>query len=131
MATCAFSIIKNKDGKILLVQIAPPFREDHKWNFPGGVIEDGEDLEIGLVREVLEETNIVCEIKELIDRFSTVDPENDIHIFSGNYISGEIKPQLQEILQAKWFTIKEALELPMAHNSKSYLYTLKLQIKTL
>ena len=121
MAKCAFSIITNKDGKILLVQIAPPFREDHKWNFPGGVIEDGEELEIGLVREVLEETNIVCEISELIDRFSTVDPENDIHIFNGKYISGEIKPQLQEILQAKWFTIKEALELPMAHNSKSYL----------
>jgi len=34
MAKCAFAVVKNKDGKILLVQIAPPFREDHKWNFP-------------------------------------------------------------------------------------------------
>ena len=44
MATCAFAIIKNTDDKVLLVQIAPPFREDHKWNFPGGVIEDGEEI---------------------------------------------------------------------------------------
>jgi len=125
MAKCAFAVVKNKDGKILLVQIAPPFREDHKWNFPGGVIEDGEDIEIGLAREVLEETNIVCEIINMIDKFSTYDPDNEIHIFNGTYVSGEIKPQLHEILQAKWFTIEEALELPMAHNSKSYLDTLK------
>ena len=44
MATCAFAIIKNNENKILLVQIAPPFREDHKWNFPGEVIEDGEEI---------------------------------------------------------------------------------------
>jgi len=125
MVTCAFAIIKNTDDKILLVQIAPPFREDHKWNFPGGVIEDGENLVIGLVREVLEETNIVCEITNMIDKFSTDDPENEIHIFNGTYISGKIKPQLHEILQVKWVTIEEALELPMAHNSKSYLDTLK------
>ena len=121
MARCAFAVVKNKDGKILLVQIAPPFREDHKWNFPGGVIEDGEDIEIGLAREVLEETNIVCEIINMIDKFSTDDPKNDIHIFNGTYVSGEIKPQLHEILQAKWFTIEEALQLPMAHNSKTYI----------
>ena len=125
MAKCAFAVVKNKDGKILLVQIAPPFKEDHKWNFPGGVIEDGEDIEIGLAREVLEETNIVCEIINMIDKFSTYDPDNEIHIFNGTYVSGEIKPQLHEILQAKWFTIEEALKLPMAHNSKSYLDTLK------
>ena len=125
MAKCAFAVVKNKDGKILLVQIAPPFKEDHKWNFPGGVIEDGEDIEIGLAREVLEETNIVCEIINMIDKFSTYDPDNEIHIFNGTYVSGEIKPQLHEILQAKWFTIEEALKLPMAHNSKSYLDTFK------
>ena len=121
MATCAFAIIKNNDDKILLVQIAPPFREDHKWNFPGGVIEDGEELELGLVREVLEETNIACKISDMIDKFSTNDPENDIHIFKGTYVSGEIKPQRYEILQAKWFTIDDALMLPLAFNTKSYL----------
>jgi len=121
MATCAFAIIKNNDDKILLVQIAPPFREDNKWNFPGGVIEDSEELEIGLSREVLEETNIACKISDMIDKFSTNDPENDIHIFKGTYVSGEIKPQRYEILQAKWFTIDDALMLPLAFNTKSYL----------
>jgi hypothetical protein len=57
----------------------------------------------------------------MIDKFSTDDSDNDIHIFNGTYVSGEIKPQLHEILQAKWFTIEQALEIPMAHNSKTYL----------
>ena len=121
MARCAFGIIRNKEGKILLVQIAPPFSEHHKWNFPGGVIEEYEELEIGLAREVLEETNIVCEITEMIDKFSTDDPENDIHIFNGNYTSVKIEPDTYEVLQAKWYTILEALELPMAQNSKTYI----------
>lgn len=55
MAVCAFAITRRED-KILLVQIAPPFAESGKWNFPGGVIEDGEDIYTGLTREVFEET---------------------------------------------------------------------------
>ncbi len=121
MARCAFAIIRNQQNEILLVQIAPPFREDHKWNFPGGVIEDGESIEDGLSREILEETNINSKIDKLIDKFSTLEPDNDINIYTGIYVSGDIKPQLTEILQAKWFKVEEALKLPMAFNSKSYL----------
>ena len=121
MAKCAFGIIKNKEGKILLVQIAPPFKESYKWNFPGGVIEEGEELEVGLTREIFEETNIECGINDQIDNFSTKDPDNDIHIFNGVYVLGEIKPQLSEIMQARWFTKDEVLNLPMAFNSRSYL----------
>lgn len=43
MAPCAFAIT-HKEDRILLVKIAPPFKEAYKWNFPGGVIEHGEDL---------------------------------------------------------------------------------------
>ena len=54
MAKCAFGIITKTDGRILLVQIAPYFKEDHKWNLSSGVIDAGEELEICFVREVLE-----------------------------------------------------------------------------
>ena len=89
------------------VQIAPPFREDHKWNFPVGVIEDGEDIELGLLREVLEETNVVCEIKDLIDKFSTYDPENEIHIFNGKYISGKLNSSYMKCCKQSGLRLKK------------------------
>jgi hypothetical protein len=46
-------------------------------------------------------------------------------IFTGNYVSGKIKAEIRKILQAKWVTIEEALKMPIAYNSKSYLETLK------
>jgi mutator protein MutT len=121
MATCAFAIIKNEDGKILLVQIAPPYRDNHKWNFPGGVIELGENIKQGLIREVLEETNINSNIDKRIDSFVTQNPENEINIFTGTYVKGHIKIQPVEILDANWFTVEEALKLPLAFDVKKYL----------
>ena len=45
-----------KDGKVLLVRTS-----NRGWEFPGGVIEQGEDLITGLKREILEESGIVAE----------------------------------------------------------------------
>ncbi|MEI7918174.1 MAG: NUDIX hydrolase [Candidatus Saccharibacteria bacterium] len=121
MATCAFAIIKDNADRILLVQIAPPFAESHKWNFPGGVIEAGEDIIGGLVREVAEETNIKCVISKRIDSFMTPNGQDEINIYDATYISGEISVQENEIIQAKWRTIKQALELPLAFNIRDYI----------
>lgn len=120
MATCAFAITRNND-RILLVQIAPPFAEANKWNFPGGVIEAGEDIKTGLAREVHEETGIVCSIGEKVDHFTTVNPDNDITIFDATYIKGEISIQEEEILEARWCTIAEALNLDLAFNIRGYV----------
>lgn len=46
------AVIKNKDGKFLIV------REDERWQAVGGRLEKGEKLEDGLRREVNEETGI-------------------------------------------------------------------------
>lgn len=120
MTTAAFGIIK-KDNKILLMKIAEPFRDAHKWNFPGGVIEAGEDIKSGLQREILEETNVVAGIGALVDSFDTINPDNSIYIYDAEYISGDIVIQEFEAEDARWFTVKQALELPLAFNIKSYI----------
>src|SRR3989344_185480 len=104
MAICAFAITRKKD-KILLVRIAPPFAESGKWNFPGGVIEDGEDIRAGLAREVFEETGVSCSIGKIRDNFTTENPDNDISIFDTMYIQGDIVIQEEEILEAQWLTV--------------------------
>ena len=120
MAICAFAITRKED-KILLVRIAPPFAESGKWNFPGGVIEDGEDIRSGLAREVLEETGVTCSIGKIRDNFTTENPDNDISIFDAAYIRGEIVVQEEEILEARWFTIPDALNLELAFNIREHI----------
>ena len=56
-----------KNGKILIVRRAiNDFITENMWEFPGGKLEFGEDLEEGLKREVKEETNLDVNIGKLL-----------------------------------------------------------------
>ena len=56
-----------KNGKILIVRRAiNDFVKENMWEFPGGKLEFGEDLEDGLKREVKEETNLDVNIGKLL-----------------------------------------------------------------
>lgn len=103
------------------MQIAPPFKEASKWNFPGGVIEEGEDIIDGLRREIEEETGIQCAVDIEMDQFSTLSPKNDISIFLGTYLNGELTYQQDELLDSGWFSIDEALTIPLAFDIRKYL----------
>ena len=121
MAICAFAIIKNQKNQILLVQLAPPFAESHKWNFPGGVMNKDENISNGLVREVAEETNIQCIVLKRKDSFITPNGVDEINIYDAEYKDGEIAIQEEEILQAKWFSPIDAMALPLAFNIRNYI----------
>ncbi|MFH1105538.1 MAG: polyphosphate kinase 1 [Actinomycetota bacterium] len=83
------------------------------WSFPKGKLEDGEDPAEGALREVLEETGLVCELGdelctvEYVDRagrtkvvrYWTMRPEKGR--FSAN----------REVDDARWMPIEEALHL--------------------
>lgn len=120
MANCAFAIV-TKDTRVLLVQIAPPFNHPYKWNFPGGVIEEGETIENGLVREVLEETGITCKVVKLRDNFSFAASGDNIFIYDAIYVCGSPQAQEGELLDVRWATIEEAQQLPLAYSIDSYL----------
>jgi len=47
------------------------------WSLPGGVLELGESLEKGTMREVLEETGLLVEVVELIELLDRIYTEND------------------------------------------------------
>ena len=121
MTRAAFAVIQKED-KLLFVK--PPdwvSQFSGHWNFPGGVVEDGESLENGAKREVQEETNINCEIKELLATDHNEKFDTSITIFRAKYISGELKIQEHEISEAKWLTLKDALNEPLAFDIKKVL----------
>ncbi|MCU0667272.1 MAG: NUDIX hydrolase [Patescibacteria group bacterium] len=120
----AFAVIIKGD-KILFVK--PPdwvSQFSGHWNFPGGVVEIDESLEDGAKREAFEETSIVCEVEDLLMTDHNEKFDTSITIFKAKYISGEITIQTQEIKEATWMTIEEALNEPLAFEIKKVLLKL-------
>lgn len=54
------AIIENSDEEILCALRAPDMSIPNMWEFPGGKVEEGEDLQTALEREIQEELS--CEI---------------------------------------------------------------------
>jgi 8-oxo-dGTP diphosphatase len=52
-----------KDGKIFIARRKPEKSLGGYWEFPGGKIEEGEDAEIALIRELKEEFEMEVQVK--------------------------------------------------------------------
>lgn len=59
------AIILDEDGKILLVRRCPNITYPGLWCIPCGYLEYDEDVRVGIVREIAEETNLVIEPSEV------------------------------------------------------------------
>lgn len=55
----AVGVVQNEQGEFLLSRRAAHQHQGNLWEFPGGKVEDGEDVQHALARELLEEMNIV------------------------------------------------------------------------
>lgn len=100
-----------KDGKYLLVQEARKCRG--KWNLPAGHLNIGETILDAARREAKEESGLeteltgICQIgnRKMADRiFVTV-------IFTAKQTGGEIAVNEDEIMDVRWFSYDEILEL--------------------
>ena len=76
-----------RDGKALILLRAPSESHPGKWDLPGGHVHVAEDLRVGLLREVREETGL--ELQEPIAQlyvegretfFKASDPEQEIRL---------------------------------------------------
>lgn len=100
--------IVEKNNQILLIK--RKIEEDIYWAFPGGVVEDGENEEQAVEREVLEETNVRCKAtKKLGQRIHPVF-EKDISYWLCEYISGNEKINSpNEVIEVVWQNKKDAI----------------------
>jgi len=65
-----------KDNRVLLVRRSSAPLKGH-WTLPGGVLELGESLHQGVVREVREETGLTVEPLELIELLDRIHREQE------------------------------------------------------
>ena len=107
----------------------PPFK--NYWCLPGGHVEQYEDAETAIIREVKEETNLdfsphfLCYLDEI---FPEMDLHNVVLIFYGT-ATNTPKAEPEEVSDIGWFGIEEAMhmELAFTHGAalKSFFARLK------
>ena len=107
-------IVENK--KILCVQRNKGKYDyiSYKYEFPGGKLEEGENEEDALRREIAEELNLEI---ELLEKFLTVTHEYlDFNLTMHNYLcKADIENLiLKEHIDAKWLYKNELVELDWA-----------------
>lgn len=124
----AGGIVFNDKGEVLLINNAA-MRDPKKsyWGFPKGHIDPGEKSEEAALREVEEETGIKAEIvKKLGDNGYVYQRDGEkvfklVIMFLMRYISGDVKYQEEELLDAQWVSVEAALDKLSFKKDKQFL----------
>jgi predicted DNA-binding protein (MmcQ/YjbR family)/ADP-ribose pyrophosphatase YjhB (NUDIX family) len=125
LGQAAFGIAIDVD-RVLLVKLPPRARFGGHWTLPGGFLESGETTKHGVVREILEETGLDFTIERSIWRGQDEVNGHEVEIFMGE-ATGDLKIQRSELDDAGWFSLAEALKLPLAYDTKRHLEGVLLQ----
>lgn len=95
------------DNKILVQN-----RIKNDWpgiNFPGGHVEDGEDIDSSVIREIKEETGLYLKEIECVGAINWLDEENDIRHLCILYRSNKFEGQLISSSEGEmfWISLKD------------------------
>lgn len=96
-------LVTDAEGRVLLVR--SPRRD---WEFPGGQVEEGEDLLAGLRREVWEETGLHVSVGALVGVYSNLKSHIVMCDFLCRPTGGELRTSA-ESLAVEWVERDEAL----------------------
>lgn len=121
IATVA-AIIISKDTKteriLLTRRKVEPFK--NMWCLPGGHIDNNEMAKNAIIREVKEEIGVELD-PSFFGYFDEIIPEKNIHaivlVFTGKW-NGEITSNEDEVSETDWFSISQALSIPLAFEHK-------------
>ncbi|MCM3388192.1 NUDIX hydrolase [Ureibacillus chungkukjangi] len=107
-------VVINGDGKWLVVKKTYSGLKGI-WSLPAGFVQAGETADEAVVREVLEETGIQCEVSGLIGfRTGVIRGEisDNMAIFYCTPTDGEqhIKIQEAEVSEACWLSVEELVD---------------------
>lgn len=114
-------MILNAHGETLLLRRSPTNRHaPHKWEFPGGKLDEGQDINHALEREVLEETGLLVQpIKRLFYVESELIIEGPyaglpyvVLIGSGRLVGGKLILS-KEHDNSTWITPKTAFDFDL------------------
>jgi 8-oxo-dGTP pyrophosphatase MutT (NUDIX family) len=103
-------VVRAGDGVPEVVLVHRPKYDD--WTLPKGKAEDGESDEDCALREVEEETGLVCELVEELEGSSYVDSAGRpklVRYWLMRPIAGKLRPT-HEVDDARWLSLSDAEE---------------------
>ena len=105
----AMAIVEREDGAVLLVRHS--YR--HRWGVPGGLVKRGENPEVALRREVVEEVGVEVDLLGEPAVVVDPDPQRVDLVFRGRLRDSSALPEAlsAEILEVRWFLPDELPEL--------------------
>jgi len=118
-----------KDAKMFFTKRRDLRKEfNNKWEFPGGGVENGEEIITCLKREVKEETGLLVEPLELLPNIlNKSEIKYGYQVFLPIYIckikSGKINLADNEIADYGWFTLPQALKLDFLPLNKKIIHS--------
>ena len=115
-------IIINKNNEVLLIKRNSNENvEPNKWCIPGGTVEDLENFEEGVKREILEEVGTeIIEYKYFKSYYANIIQPVRAVYFTGKINENNIKLN-QEATEFKWFNKENINEINIAFNQKEIL----------
>lgn len=122
------NVVKN-DGKILMLKRASNVPNlPNFWDIPGGSLEDGEDLTIGVIRETIEETGIKTTNPEIFHYFANYENSKEMHyitiFFSSDFVSGDVIINPEEHQDYKWINISDIAKFCEDNDTPDYFPSL-------
>lgn len=107
-----------KDDQLLLIKRANAPHLGH-WSIPGGRIKFGESLKAAAARELMEETNIVADIGDVIGTYEFIGEDYHYIVMdlSADWREGEAQAGT-DASEAAFFTIDEALQRVQSEDLK-------------
>jgi ADP-ribose pyrophosphatase YjhB (NUDIX family) len=110
---CVGAVIRDDDGRLLLVQRARPPAAG-TWSLPGGRVERGEDDTAAVVREVREETGLDVAVGELVGTVERSPGAGVVYVindYACQVTGGTLRPG-DDAADARWCTPAEVRGLP-------------------
>jgi 8-oxo-dGTP diphosphatase len=98
-------LVRHPSGEILLIR--SPRRG---WEFPGGQVEEGENLIEALQREIQEESGVTVSVGPLVGVYSNIKSPTKLAFgFLGDYLRGELTTS-DESLETEWVARHSVLQ---------------------
>lgn len=98
ISTCV--VLFDEKGRVLLVHLN---YGDRSWSLPSGMLDHGEFIEDGAIREVREETGIIATMKQVIGLYHSVEKRQLVVAFLGTIKGGKLKKRTNETTDAMFW----------------------------
>jgi len=106
----AVMILVTHEGKLLLAR--KPIWPDGRYSAIAGFVEPGETLEDTIKRETREEVGVEVKNIRYFGSQPWPFPHSLMIAFTAEYAGGEVRPDGEEIVEARWFDPQDLPQLP-------------------